>query len=148
MKQYKEEFYLVREEVLPQALIKTIEAKKMLQLKKVKTVQEAVDAVGLSRSAFYKYKDSIFPFHAVQEERMITVSLVLEHRAGILSKVLSTIAQYNGNLLTINQSIPLQGLANVILTINTLQMNLEVKKFLEELRMLDGVQNVAVIGKG
>ncbi|MEX2103771.1 MAG: ACT domain-containing protein, partial [Bacilli bacterium] len=108
----------------------------------------AVDQVGLSRSAYYKYKDAIYPFNTMMKQKIITVSLNLEHRAGVLSKMLSYIATNRGNVLTINQTIPLQGLANVVLTIETAQMDVSVTQIIGELRNLDGVQKVVIVGQG
>lgn len=144
----KETFYLIRADILPESIEKTIEAKNLLERGDVETIQQAVDQVGLSRSAFYKYKDAIYPFNVMMKQKIITVSLNLEHRAGVLSKMLSFIAVSRGNVLTINQTIPLQGLANVVLTIETAQMDLSVTQLSEELRQQDGVQKVVVVGQG
>ncbi|WP_025027397.1 ACT domain-containing protein [Caldalkalibacillus mannanilyticus] len=144
----KETFYLIRSDILPESIQKAIEAKKILERGDVETIQEAVDKVGLSRSAFYKYKDAVFPFNAMMKQKIMTVSLNLEHRSGILSQMLSFIASRRGNVLTINQTIPIQGLANVVLTIETAQMDLSATELSEELRHLDGVQKVILVGQG
>lgn len=144
----KETFYLIRADILPESIQKTIEVKRMLERGEVETIQQAVDEIGLSRSAYYKYKDAIYPFNAMMKQKIITVSVNLEHRAGVLSKMLSYIATSRGNLLTINQTIPLQGLANVVLTIETAQMDLSVTQLSEELRQQDGVQKVVIVGQG
>lgn len=144
----KETFYLIRADILPESIQKTIEVKRMLERGEIETIQQAVDEVGLSRSAYYKYKDAIYPFNAMMKQKIITVSVNLEHRAGVLSKMLSYIAASRGNVLTINQTIPLQGLANVVLTIETAQMDLSVTQLSEELRQQDGVQKVVIVGQG
>jgi chorismate mutase len=144
----KETFYLVRSDILPESIQKTIEARKMLERGDVETIQQAVEKVGLSRSAYYKYKDAIHPFNAMMKQKIITVSLNLEHRAGVLSKMLSYIAASRGNVLTINQTIPLQGLANVVLTIETAQMDLSATQLSEELKQLDGIKKVVIVGQG
>jgi chorismate mutase len=144
----KETFYLIRSDILPESIQKTIEVKKMLERGDVETIQQAVEKVGLSRSAYYKYKDAVHPFNAMMKQKIITVSLNLEHRAGVLSKMLSYIATSRGNVLTINQTIPLQGLANVVLTIETAQMDLSVTQLSEELKQLDGIQKVVIVGQG
>jgi chorismate mutase len=141
-------FYLVREDILPEALLKTLHAKELLAHGTVKTVQEAVEKVGISRSAFYKYKDGIFPLQRLEREWLVTVSLDLEHRAGILSKVLSVVASLEGNVLTINQTIPLQGMANVVLSVDTGKMSVSTNQFLETLRTIDGVQRAHFIAQG
>jgi len=148
MEANKETFYLIRSDILPESIQKTIEAKQILERGEVETIQEAVEKVGLSRSAFYKYKDAVFPFNATMKQKIMTVSLNLEHRSGILSKMLSYIAQRRGNVLTINQTIPLQGVANVVLTIETAQMEVTATQLSEELRHLEGVQKILLIGQG
>lgn len=144
----KETFYLVRSDILPESMHKTLVAKKLIESREVESVQEAVATVQLSRSAFYKYKDAIFPFNAMMKQRIMTVSVHLQHRQGILSALLSYIAQNRGNVLTINQSIPLQGTANVTISIETAQMTIAATQFADGLKQLDGVQKVVIIGQG
>ncbi|TBL81616.1 ACT domain-containing protein [Paenibacillus thalictri] len=143
-----ERFYLVREDILPEALLKTIQAKNLLARGEVKTIHEAVEQVDLSRSAFYKYKDGIFPLNRLDRERIVTISMDLEHRSGILSRVLSMIAGLEGNVLTIHQTIPLQGMANVVITVDTATMGENLAVLLDQLRNQDGVRRAAIIGQG
>ena len=103
----KSTFYLVREEILPEAIKKTIKVKEILKRGEIKTINEAVEKMGLSRSAYYKYKDFVFPFYEASKEKIITLSLLLEHKSGVLSKVLNTVADDSGSIMTINQGIPL-----------------------------------------
>jgi chorismate mutase len=144
----KERFYLIREDILPEAMLKTLLAKDLLVRGEVDTVNEAVDRIGLSRSAFYKYKDGIFPFEELSKERIVTISMDLEHRSGILSKVLALVAGYEGNVLTINQSIPLQGMANVVISVETAISAEKLAAMLQTLRQMDGVMRASVIGQG
>jgi chorismate mutase len=148
MRKQDELFYLIRADILPESISKTLEAKKLLDSGEVETVNEAVERVGLSRSAYYKYKDSIFPFNSMTREVIITVSLNLEHRAGILSQVLKFVAERGGNILTINQTIPLQGMANVAMSIDTGQLTMSTTEFLDELHALDGVKRAVIVGRG
>lgn len=143
-----ERYYLVREDILPEALVKTIQAKEMLAAGEVKTVHEAADRAGLSRSAFYKYKDGIHPLSKLDRERIVTISMDLLHRSGILSKVLAVIAGLDGNVLTIHQTIPLQGKANVVLSVETSNMGDNVVRLLDAIRGQDGVARATVIGQG
>ncbi|MBD3917774.1 ACT domain-containing protein [Paenibacillus sp. PR3] len=143
-----ERYYVVREDILPEAIIKTIQVKDMLKRGEAATVHEAVERVGLSRSAFYKYKDGVFPLSELDRERIVTISMELEHRSGILSKVLGLVAGIEGNVLTINQSIPLQGLANVVISVDTSYMTEQLTEMLERIRRLDGVRKASVIGQG
>jgi len=143
-----ERFFLVREDMLPEALVKTVQAKSLLARGKVKTVHEAVEQVELSRSAFYKYKDGIFPLSKLERDRIVTISMDLEHRSGILSKVLALIAGLEGNVLTIHQTIPLQGIANVVISVETSLMGESVAVLLDKLREQDGVTRATLAGQG
>ena len=107
------DFLIVSKNILPEAILKTAKAKELLAKGDVYTINDAVERVGLSRSAYYKYKDGVFPFYEASREKIITISLILENKAGVLSHVLNFIASFKGNVLTINQGIPLQGIANV-----------------------------------
>lgn len=146
-KEISKDFYIVSKEILPEAILKTSQAKELLTKGDALTVNEAVEAVGLSRSAFYKYKDGVFPFYQVSKEKIITISLFLEHHSGILSQVLGAVAGAKGNILTINQGIPLQGIANVSLSIETANMAGIPEDLLEALKALEGVRKVELIGQ-
>lgn len=141
-------FYLVREDILPEAMQKTLEAKALLDSGKVKKINEAVQAVDLSRSAFYKYKDAIFPFHTMVKEKIITLSIHLEDRSGALSRLLSVVAEVGSNVLTINQTIPLQGRATITLTIETASMNITIDQLVKKIQQLDAVERVELVGSG
>lgn len=144
----KDKYYLVLEDILPEALRKTAQAKNSLALGVAKTIHEAVEQVGISRSAFYKYKDGIHPLNKFDYERMITISLDLTHRSGILSQVLALIASQKGNVLTIHQSIPLQGMANVVISVDTSLMSETIHFLLGILQKLEGVKQATIIGQG
>ncbi|WP_338451484.1 ACT domain-containing protein [Niallia oryzisoli] len=141
-------FYLVREDVLPEAMKKTLEAKEMIERGKAESVWDAVQRVDLSRSAFYKYRDTVFPFHTIVKERLITLFFYLEDRSGTLSHLLTTVASTGCNVLTIHQTIPLQGRANVTLSVNTVDMEIDIEELLTRLRRLEFVEKVEVLGSG
>lgn len=142
------ELVLVKKEVLPEALQKTLTVKQLLQNGNVATVQEAVDLVGLSRSSYYKYKDHVFPFHEMVKEKIITLSFVLEHRSGVLSEVLQTLASNQASVLTINQTIPLQGEATVSMSVDTGQMSNSIDQVMDACREINGVRRVTIVGSG
>lgn len=102
----------------------------------------------LSRSAFYKYRDAIFPFHTMIKEKIITLSIHLEDRSGSLSELLGVVAQANSNVLTINQTIPLQGRANVTLTIDTAAISMELRQLVSKIKEIEAVVSVEIIGSG
>ncbi|WP_028561845.1 ACT domain-containing protein [Paenibacillus pinihumi] len=141
-------YYVVREDILPEGIVKTIQVKEMLRRGEAATVNEAVERVGLSRSAFYKYKDAISTFDQLDRERIVTISMDLQHRSGVLSKVLGLVAGFEGNVLTIHQSIPLQGLANVVISVDTALMNTSLTELLQSIRAQDGVSRASVVGQG
>ncbi|GGE42750.1 UPF0735 ACT domain-containing protein YszB [Pullulanibacillus camelliae] len=146
--QKREQYYLVRQDVLSESMLKVLEAKRLLETGQAQSVTQAVRDVGLSRSAFYKYKDGIFPFQKIIKEQVVTLFFHLEDRTGILKSLLNIISESNGNILTVHQSIPLQGSANVSLSIDTTEMNTELDAFIERLKKLRGVKKVDIVGTG
>ncbi|RFU60701.1 ACT domain-containing protein [Bacillus sp. V59.32b] len=148
MNKTDKKFYLVREDVLPEAMKKTLDAKELIERGKAESVWEAVQRVDLSRSAFYKYRDTVFPFHTVVKEKLITLFFYLEDRSGTLSQLLSTVASSGCNVMTIHQTIPLQGRANVTLSLNTSGITMEIEELLSRLRKMEFVEKVEVLGSG
>lgn len=143
----KNKFYIVNKEILPEAILKTAKVKELLTRKEASTVNEAVEAVGLSRSAFYKYRDGVFPFYEASKEKIITISIAMEHKSGILSKCLNSIADAKGNILTINQNIPLQELAYASISIETAEIVTNIEELFEALHKIPGVIKVELIGQ-
>ncbi|WP_366922336.1 ACT domain-containing protein [Metallumcola ferriviriculae] len=140
-------FFIVNAAILPEAIVKTAKAKEVLARGDAGTIHEAVGKVGLSRSAFYKYKDGIFPFHNAAKEQIVTISMILEHKSGVLSRILNTVANVQGNVLTINQNLPLQGVANVSISIQTVDMLMSVEELLSKIKEINGVKKVEVVGQ-
>jgi len=147
MQKEKSKKYLVDKNILPEAILKTVIVKELLAKGEVFTVNEAVERVGISRSAFYKYREGIFPFYEASKEKIITVSLILEHKSGVLSDVLNTVAELQGNILTINQGIPLQNIANAVLSIDTKDIKDSLDVLVAKLHNLQGVRKVEIIGQ-
>ena len=143
----KNTFYLVREEILPEAIKKTIKVKEILKRGEARTINEAVEKMGLSRSAYYKYKDFVFPFYEASKEKIVSLSILLDHKQGVLSRLLNTIAGDGGSVLTINQGIPLQGVANATISIETKDLAIDLEALLDKLRMVDGVKRLEVLGQ-
>ncbi|HLG27263.1 MAG TPA: ACT domain-containing protein [Paenisporosarcina sp.] len=144
----EQRYFLVREDVLTEAMQKTLDAKELLQSGEVASIWDAVKKVDLSRSAFYKYRDAVFPFHSIVRERILTVFLQLEDRKGTLATLLHTVAETQCNVLTIHQSIPIQGRANVTLSLDVTAMNVQLDDFLQQLKRLDFVESAEVISSG
>ena len=112
-----EKYYVVREKAVPEVLLKVLEAKRIMDSREL-TVQQATEEVGISRSSFYKYQDDIFPFHDNAKGKTITFILQMDDEPGLLSDVLRTIAAYHGNILTIHQSIPINGVATLTISVD------------------------------
>ncbi|WP_368506011.1 ACT domain-containing protein [Alkalihalophilus sp. As8PL] len=144
----RKQFYLVREDMLTDAMQKTLNAKALLDSGKIKKINEAVTIAGLSRSAFYKYKDGIFPFNTMVKEKIITLSINLVDRSGTLSQLLSKVAETGANVLTINQTIPLQGRAHITLSIDTAPMKFELDQLMEQVEQVESVEKVELVGSG
>lgn len=140
-------FYMVNKDILPEAILKTAIVKELLARGEALTVNEAVEKVGISRSAFYKYRDGVFPFYQASKEKIVTISLNLEHKTGILSDVLNTVAQQKGNILTINQGIPLQSIANVTMSIDTNEIVVDIEDIIQRLLQIEGVKKVEIVGQ-
>ncbi len=140
-------YYMVRRKAIPDVLLKVVEAKSLLESEKVDTIQDAVDAVGISRSSFYKYKDDIFEFHDNARGTTITLTLQIRDEPGLLSDVLKIIAEYRGNILTIHQSIPINGIASLSISIQVLQTTGDVAGMIQELENLQGVRHVMILAK-
>lgn len=147
MTKKEHKYYLVQEDILPEAIIKTVMAKELLLKGAANTVNEAVELVELSRSAFYKYKDKVFPFHQWSRGKIVTLALLMDHRPGVLSTVLNIIASVKGSILTINQNLPMQGLANATLSVETAEMDQDVEELLRIIREVTGVRDVRMVGQ-
>ncbi|MGF7430217.1 ACT domain-containing protein [Thermoanaerobacterium thermosaccharolyticum] len=140
-------FYIIREEILSDALKKTLMAKELIETGEAKTINDAVKKVGISRSAFYKYKDYIFPYSKFSKGKIITLSLLLDHMPGILSSILDIIAMMKGNVITINQSMPSLGVASVSISIDTQYMVKSIEALIEKIEKEHGVRKVEILGE-
>ena len=138
-------YYIVAAEALPEIFIKVAEAKRMLQTGEVDTVGAATKVVGISRSAFYKYKDSVQPFNDMKSEHIITFYAMLKNTSGVLSRVLALFAGSGANILTINQSIPTNGCAAVTISAETSEMEETLEQLLADVGDLDGVVKFEIL---
>lgn len=138
-------YLLIDKRILPDIFEKVIEAKRLLQTGQAKGITEAVKLVDISRSSFYKYKDYVFTFSERADGKKVTISLLLAHETGILSKILNKIADSKGNILTINQNIPINRVANVTLTFDIDQMEMEFDVLTDEIKQMHGVLNLELI---
>lgn len=140
-------YYVVRKKAVPEVLLKVVEAKRLVESEKVSTIQDAVEAVGISRSSFYKYKDDIFEFHENAKGTTVTLLLQMEDKPGILSDVLKIVAKCGANILTIHQSIPIGGVASLTLSIQILETTSDVSEMIGQMEGTEGVHRVKVLSK-
>ncbi len=140
----KTKFYLVEQSVLPEVFIKVTEAKALLETGEAKTISDAVTAVGISRSAFYKYKDCVSPFVDMKHGNIITFHVLLRDRMGVLSSVLAIFAESGANILTINQSIPVNATASVTISAETADIKYSAEELRENIEKVFGVIRIEI----
>ena len=140
-------YYVVKEAAVPEVLLKVVEAKRLLDTGRVQTVNDAADQVGISRSSFYKYRDDIFQFDYNAQGVTITLAFQMEDEPGLLSEVLKIIAGFHANILTIHQSIPINGVASLSLSVQVLPTTGEISDMVESMERHRGVRNVKILAK-
>lgn len=143
----EQKYYIVKKSALPEVLLKVVSAKRMLETDEEMTIQEATEAVGISRSSFYKYKDDIFPFHENNRGKTITFMIQMDDIPGLLSNVLNHIAKSRANILTIHQTIPIGGIASLTLGLEILPETEEVAQMMEAIEDLDGIHYLKILGR-
>ena len=146
-KEKSSKFYVLTEQAVPEVLLKVVEAKKLVETGKEESVQKAVEKVGLSRSSFYKYKDDIQPFHEQAKGRTVTFILQMDDTPGILSDILKTVADFRGNILTIHQSIPINGIATLTLSVEILPEAGDAEDMVAQMEQQKGVHYLKILGR-
>ena len=139
----RDKLYIVSKEALSEVLKKTLYAKELLA-----NTTEAIKKAGISRGAFYKYKDLIMPFYDMQSEKKITFLMVLEDVKGVLSKILNIMAKYNVNVITINQNVPIDKVANVTITVDTFETKIKAEDLVKKIGSVEGVKKIDIISSG
>lgn len=140
-------YYVVSGDILPDVLEQVMQARILLQSGKAKRISEAVKMVGISRGTYYKYKDAVFSFNAEQSNRKAIISMILRNEKGTLSKVLSLVSVKQVNVLAINQTIPINGIANVALTLDISDLEISIQSLvslIEAMPMVEKADLVAV----
>ena len=138
-------YYIIEASALPDVFLKVAEAKRLLETGEVTTVNYATRRTGISRSAFYKYRDTILPFQNMMTGRIITFQLMLHDEPGVLSAILACFARWHANVLTINQTIPTGGCALVTVSAETEDMRIALEDFLHDLTGTSGVVKAEVL---
>ena len=143
----KTSFFVLKEKAVPEVLLKVVEAKRLLDSGKMTSVQDATEVVGISRSSFYKYKDDIFPFHENAKGKTVTMVIQLDDEPGILSLVLKTIADFHANVLTIHQSIPVNGIASLSLSIDVFPATGDVEVMKNSIESVQGIHYARILAR-
>ena len=143
----KTTYFVLKEKAVPEVLLKVVEAKRLIDSGKASSVQDATDTVGISRSSFYKYKDDIFPFYENQKGKTVTMVIQLADEQGLLSSILKTIAEYRANILTIHQSIPVNGIAALTLSIDVYPETGDIQRMVSRIEETTGVQYVKILAR-
>ena len=140
-------YFVLREKAVPEVLLKVAEAKRLIDSGKAVSVQEATEAVGISRSSFYKYKDDIFPYYENTRGKTVIMVIQMDDEPGILSVVLKSIADYHANILTIHQSIPVNGIASLTLNVDVFEETGEVEELFKAIEELKGIHYAKIIAR-
>lgn len=143
----KASHFVLKKKAVPDVLLRVVEAKRLLESEKVLSVQEATKRVGISRSSFYKYKDDIFPFHDNSRGRTITMMIQMDDIPGLLSVVLKSVADYQANVLTIHQSIPVGGVASLTISVEVLPDTGDISRMVEEIEGKTGVHYLKILAR-
>jgi len=141
----EKKFLIIDTEILPDIYEKVLETKELLRTGRAKGITEATHMTGISRSTFYKYKDFIFAPSEGTKGQKVTITLLLDHVPGVLSDVLNNMASWNLNILTINQDIPINYIANVSITFDISEANLSIDEIMKSLKKLYGVSKIELI---
>lgn len=143
----QDQYFIVKKKAVPEVLLKVVEAKRLLDSERAMTVQEATDAVEISRSSFYKYRDDIFPFYENSRGKTITFMLQMDDKPGLLSKVLNQVARCEANILTIHQSIPVNRIALLTLSVEILPQTESTSTMMESIESMDGIHFVKIVSR-
>ena len=143
----KTSYFVLKEKAVPDVLLRVVEAKRLLESEKVASVQEAAERVGISRSSFYKYKDDIFPFHENSKGKTNTMVLQMDDEPGLLSVVLRTVAEYHANILTIHQSIPVNGIASLTLSVDVLPETGDIAAMTRTMEEHEGIHYLKILAR-
>jgi chorismate mutase len=138
-------YYIVEASALPEVFLKVAEAKRLLSTGEASTVNEATKMTDISRSAFYKYRDSVLPFQNMMTGRIITFQLLLHDEPGLLSNVLNVLADHKANIITINSIVPTNGTAVVTISAETMDLNVQLEELLRQLRQTKGIIKAEVL---
>lgn len=140
-------YYVLRQKAVPDVLLHVVQAKRLLDSGKASSVQEATEMAGISRSSFYKYKDDIFPFHDNVKGRTVTMVIQLDDEQGLLSSVLKIVADFHANILTIHQSLPVNGVALLTLSVEVTERTGDLSTMIDTIEKQQGIHYVKILAR-
>ena len=140
-------YYVLREKAVPEVLLKVVEANRLLDSGKIESVQEATEAVGISRSSFYKYKEDIFLYHEEKKGKTVNMVIQMNDEPGLLSTVLKLIADAKANILTIHQSVPVNGIATLTLSADIFPDTDDVDEMAKQIESVNGIHYVKILAR-
>ena len=141
----KGQYYVLKEKAVPEVLLKVVEAKRLIESGKIASVQEATEKVGISRSSFYKYKEDIFPFYDNTKGKTVTFVVQMDDEQGLLSDLLHIVAVYKANILTIHQSIPINGKGLLTVSVDIEDSETDVSAMIQDVEKIEDVSYVKII---
>lgn len=144
----KDQYYLVKAEVLPDVFLKVMQVNELLSSGKAKSINDAVKQTGLSRTAFYKYRDAVLPFYESSKGQVLSLVFLTEDFPGVLSGIIDCLAQAKVNVLTINQNYPINGLADISVVADTSACEIEIAQLMQQLGRIRGVREQNVLARG
>lgn len=147
MPEDKSKYFVLKQKAVPEVLLKVVEAKKLLDSERAITVQDATSRVGISRSSFYKYKDDIFPFYDNTKGKTITFVVQMDDEPGLLSDLLHIVAVYKANILTIHQSIPVNGVATVTMSVEIKANTGNISRMMDEIEEQRGIHYIKILAR-
>ena len=138
-------YYVIKKKAVPEVLLKVLEVQKLLDSKQAVSVLEATETVGIIRSSYYKYKDDIFPFYAKQKGRNITFVIEVNDQPGVMASILQIFAEYNANILTIHQSIPINGKGLLTVSVDIVSEQTNISVMIQKVEKIESVSYVKII---
>ena len=142
-----EKYYVIKKKAVPEVLLKVLEVQKLLDTRQAVSVMEAAENVGISRSSYYKYKDDIFPFYAKEKGKNITFVIEIKDQPGVMVSILEVFARYHANILTIHQSVPINGVATLTLSVDILPGEGDAEAMVETIEQSTGIHYLKILGR-
>ncbi len=143
----KDEYLIVRADVLPDVFRKVIDVKNLLDSGEVFSVSSAVQRIKISRSAYYKYRDAVRPFAETKRGMMFSILLQIENFSGILPAAMEAISNSGARIINLHQNVAIKGLSTVLVTLDDALMKDTTAELLTRLRRVHGIRTITIVDK-